>query len=159
MSVTMFRAGGTETVTAYVSAAAQDTSAAIPMQANTVQKFQIIMPGETAVPGSNTGKYNTPSNQKAGTAFTVTVNACDQWFNVKSDVNPLVTLTTTDNFDSEPSPKNLTNGSTTFSLTLFTASTHTVNASGIYTGYTTPDPVTVAPNDPIKLQVIMPGET
>src|SRR5207253_6373294 len=40
-------------------------------------KLQLLVPGESAVPGSVTGKTGTPTARTAGTAFNVTVNAAD----------------------------------------------------------------------------------
>src|SRR5436309_12976956 len=44
-------------------------------------KLQLLMPGETAAPGTASGKTGTPNAQTAGTAVTVTVNAVDAaWY-------------------------------------------------------------------------------
>src|SRR5256886_7434461 len=44
-------------------------------------KLQLLVPGETAAPGTGSGKTGTPTAQTAGTAFTVTVNAVDaNWY-------------------------------------------------------------------------------
>src|SRR5512146_96681 len=39
--------------------------------------LQILLPGETAAPGTSTGKMGTPRDQTAGVPFDVRVRACD----------------------------------------------------------------------------------
>src|SRR5439155_4619663 len=40
-------------------------------------KLQLLMPGETAAPGTASGKTGTPKGQRAGAAVTVTADAVD----------------------------------------------------------------------------------
>ena len=54
------------------------------------------MPGETAAPGTATGKTGTPSARTAGTAFNVTVNAVDANWNLVSSVTDTVGITSSD---------------------------------------------------------------
>src|SRR5439155_12923639 len=62
-------------------------SAAFNITAGTFTKLQLLVPGETAAPGTATGKTGTPSAQTAGTAFTVTVNAVDANWNLVSSTH------------------------------------------------------------------------
>jgi hypothetical protein len=52
-------------------------SGSIPVSVGAFSKLQLLAPGETAAPGSATGKTGTPVAQTAGTSFNVTVNAVD----------------------------------------------------------------------------------
>src|SRR5436309_6317292 len=94
-------------------------------------KLQLLMPGETAAPGTGSGKTGTPNAQTAGTAFTVTVNAVDaNWYLVNS-VSDTVGITSSDGSASLPGNAALSSGTMTFSVTLNTAGTKTVTASDI----------------------------
>src|SRR5881392_1000808 len=59
-------------------------------------KLQILVPGETAAPGTATGKTGAPTAQTAGTGYSVTVNAVDADWNLVSTVADTVGLTSTD---------------------------------------------------------------
>ena len=61
-------------------------------KANKIAKLQILTPGETAAPGTGTGKTGTPTAEVAGTAFSVTVNAVDANWNVVS-TNDTIAIT------------------------------------------------------------------
>src|SRR5206468_10660809 len=59
-------------------------------------KLQLLVPGETAAPGTTTGKTGTPTARTSGAAFNVTVNAVDANWNVVNSVTHTVGLTITD---------------------------------------------------------------
>src|SRR5207247_5355844 len=83
-SVTL-KTAGTNTITATDSTdgtKTANTSSGIPVNATTFAKIQLLVPGETAAPGSTNGKTGTPNAQTAGAAFNVTVNAVDTYWNV-----------------------------------------------------------------------------
>ncbi|MFA5857904.1 MAG: hypothetical protein WC955_02445 [Elusimicrobiota bacterium] len=145
---------------------------------NTASKLQLLLPGETAVPGkpvytdTTGGKTGTPSNQRAGVAFTVTVNAVDNYWNRIANNTTLVNMQTSDLYDDEAvlSTKSLIAGTTQFTVTLVTAdmgqtgtvyyatSTLTALSNSGYASYTSPQ-VAVYPNSAVKLQVLVAGET
>src|SRR5205085_6570173 len=78
-SVTL-KTGGSATVTSANithSGIAPSTTPSIAVQAGAFVKLQLLTPGESATPGTATGKSGTPTAQSAGTAFNVTVNAVD----------------------------------------------------------------------------------
>ena len=54
-----------------------NTSSAIPVNLGAFAQLQVLLPGETAAPGTPTGKTGSPTAQTAGTGYTVTVNAVD----------------------------------------------------------------------------------
>src|SRR5437667_10542795 len=51
-------------------------------------KLLVLAPGETAAPGTTTGKTGTPTTQTAGAAFNVTVNAVDANWNLINTNEP-----------------------------------------------------------------------
>src|SRR5439155_16132683 len=91
-------------------------------------KLQLLVPGETAAPGTASGKTGTPSPRTAGTAFNVTVNAVDANWNLIS-TNDTVGITSTDGKEGMPANEGLVAGIKTCSLTLNTAGSRTVTAS------------------------------
>src|SRR5947208_3224550 len=101
-------------------------------------KLQLLVPGETAAPGTGSGKTGTPNAQTAGTAFTVTVNAVDANWNVMSSTDT-VGITSTDTNATLPGNAALASGTQTFNVTLKTAGTKTLTASDITTPAKTPD--------------------
>jgi len=58
------------------------------LQADGYKRLQIVAPGETAVPGSNTptGKIGTVATQQAEAPFTVRVRAVDQYYNLVDEL-------------------------------------------------------------------------
>src|SRR5207249_4266417 len=72
------------------------TSPAIAINAGAFTRLQLLAPGETAAPGSSTGKNGTPSAQMAGTAFNVIVNAVDANWNLVSSASDTVGITGSD---------------------------------------------------------------
>jgi hypothetical protein len=61
------------------------TSGTIAVAPAAFSKLQLLVPGETASPGSGSGKTGTPNAQTAGTAFNVTVNAVDNFWNLTDE--------------------------------------------------------------------------
>ncbi len=168
--------GGTKTFTVTLNAAGSqtiiasdstqpsktaDTSSAITVTAGAFAKLQILLPGETAAPGTPSGKTGTPTPQTAGSAFTVTVNAVDANWNVVN-VNDVVAVTSSDANATMPADAALVNGTQTFNVTLTTAGTATLTASDIDQPSKTPDTspsFTINAGAFTKLQLLVPGET
>jgi hypothetical protein len=109
-----------------------NTSAAITV-VGTFTKLQVLVPGETAAPGTTSGKTGTPTAQTAGTAFTITVNAVDANWNVVSSTHT-VGITSSDAGATLPANAALVAGTRTFSVTLNTAGSRTVTATDITDG-------------------------
>jgi len=70
---------------------ANDVSAKVVMKTGPLRQVQVVVPGEEAVPGKTTGAQPgkreyldgfAPSTQVAGSTFSVTVNACDDYWNI-----------------------------------------------------------------------------
>ncbi len=125
---------GTFTITATRTAGAEaGTSNAFLVNAGAFAKLQLLVPGETAAPGTASGKTGTPSAQTAGSAFAVTVRAVDAYWNLVSSTDT-VGLSSSDAIATLPANAALAAGSQNFSVTLKTAGTATVSASDITNG-------------------------
>ena len=137
------------------------TSAPFQVNANTLAKLQVLMPGETAAPGTQTGKTGTSTTQTAGAGFTVTVNSVDAYWNPVS-CTYTVSIDTTDPYDVRPANAALVAGTRNFVVTNKTAGTWTLTADEVSPNYIASDtgsPYEVAPGTPVKLQILVPGET
>ena len=111
-----------------------NTSPAIPVNGGPFAKLQLLVPGETASPGSATGKTGSPTAGTAGTAFNVTVNAVDVFWNLINAVTDTVHISSTDTNAVLAADAALVNGTNSFSVTFKTASTQTLTASDITDG-------------------------
>src|SRR5207244_3409149 len=146
-----FKTAGARTITATDAAATltANTSASVTVNAGVFVKLQLVVPGETAAPGTGSGKTGSPTVQTAGTAFTVTVNAVDaNWNLVSSAPANTIGITTTDPNDTHPANAALASGTRTFSVTFKTVGSWTVTATNITDGAKTSNtspPITVSP--------------
>src|SRR5262249_30761745 len=137
------------------------TSSSITVNPGVFAKLQILAPGESAVPGSGSGRTGTPSGEVSGTAFNVTVNAVDANWNVIS-TNDTVAITSSDANASLPANAALVAGSKSFSVTLKTGGSATVTASDVtHPAITasTSAAISVTAGSFVKLQILAPGET
>src|SRR5206468_4099688 len=135
LSVT-FKTSGSQTLTATdVTDASKsaNTSPSLTVNAGAFVKMQLLVPGETAAPGTASGKTGTPTAQTAGTAFNVTVNAVDANWNVVSSTHT-VGITTTDANDTHPANAALTAGTGTFAVTFKSAGSWTITTTDITDG-------------------------
>lgn len=127
-----------------------------------LSKLQVLVPGETASPGSASGKTGTPSSQSAGSVINLTVNAVDAHWNTVTNTTHTISISSTDANATLPSNADLVNGTKTFSTILKTAGTRTITASdvtdGSITSNTSPN-ITINPNSFSQLQLLLPGET
>ena len=140
---------------------AANTSSAIPVNLGAFAQLQVLLPGETAAPGTPTGKTGSPTAQTAGTGYTVTVNAVDANYNL-INTNDTVQITSSDANAALPANAALSGGTGTFSVTNKTAGSWTVTASDVtQAGITasTSTSFTVNPGAFTKLQLLVPGET
>ncbi len=138
-----------------------NTSPASTINAGAFAKLQILLPGETAAPGTASGKTGTPNGQTAGTGFSVTVNAVDANWNPVSATDT-VALSTSDTGATPPAPAALAAGTGTFTLALATAGSATVTVTDQTDGTKTPDTspaASVTAGAFAKLQLLLPGET
>ena len=73
-----------------------NTSPTVAVNVGALAKLQILLPGETAAPGTASGKTGTPSNQAANSPFNVTVNAVDANWNLVNNITHTVAISSTD---------------------------------------------------------------
>src|SRR5207248_1417659 len=72
------------------------TNSALTLNPAAYTRTQVILPGQTAAPGSATGKTGTPTPRIAGASFnTLTVSAVDNYWNVVG-TNITVAITSSD---------------------------------------------------------------
>lgn len=81
-------------------------------------QVQVLLPGETAAPGTVSGKTGTPDAQVTGVPFDVVVRACDSgWYTVTS-ASDVIRLTSTAGSAVLPAPSVLIGGTATFQVIL-----------------------------------------
>jgi hypothetical protein len=156
---------GSKQLTASASGLNSDISPAFTVNAGAFTKLQLLMPGETADPTTGSGKTGTPNAQTAGTAFNVTVNGVDAFWNLVPSLTGngfTIHLTSSDVNATLPGNANLSSGTQTFNVALKTVGTATITAADQDDGTKTPStsPSTaVNPGAFVKLQLLVPGET
>jgi autotransporter-associated beta strand protein len=109
----------TTTITA-TGGGATTTTSPITTTAGAYTQLQILAPGETAAPGTTTGKAGAPSIASRGTPFNVTVNAVDSNWNVVPSADPEVAITSTDTTAALPPAATISANSSSYSVTLGT---------------------------------------
>jgi hypothetical protein len=92
-------------------------------------RLQVLLPGETAAPGTATGRLGTPTAQTVGIAFDVIVRACDDNWNTISANTNLVALNSSNETAVLPGPIALVDGQVTLSVTFQAAGSFTVSAT------------------------------
>src|SRR5438874_421861 len=139
-----------------------NSSPSVTVSAGAFVKLQLLAPGETASPGSATGKTGAPTARTAGAAFSVTVNAVDANWNLVNTVTDTAGITSSDANAALPANGALVGGTQNFSVTLNTAGSGTLTATdstdGAKTANTSPS-ITVNAGAFTKLQLLAPGET
>jgi hypothetical protein len=97
------------------------------------RKLQVLTDGETAAPGTTTGKTGTPSSVPVGGGVTITVNAVDNhWYLVNSVIDSIHITTTDPTATITPSTDiSLYQGSQTYTVNFGTAGNYTVTASDV----------------------------
>jgi hypothetical protein len=91
-------------------------------------RLQVLLPGESAAPGTSTGKTGTPRSQTVGVPFNVTVRACDSSWNTVTSVTDAIAILSSDASATLPSPSQLASGVQTVSVTFNASGTFTVFA-------------------------------
>ncbi len=97
-------------------------------------KLQILLPGETAAPGTVPGKTGYPFPQLVGVPFSLTVHAVDAYWNVLNSSTDTVDITSTDDTATLPANAALLNGTATFSVTLNQTGSFTFTATDVSDG-------------------------
>src|SRR5690606_21902085 len=97
----------------------------------TFSKLQLLLPGETAAPGTLTGKTGTPSEFNVGQEYTVRVNAVDENWNVVESSHQ-ISIQTNESVPLELASATLNNGTLELSDFIFkTAGTYSLNVIDI----------------------------
>src|SRR5947207_9326747 len=91
-------------------------------------KLQLLVPGETTAPGTGKGRTGSLTACIAGTAFNVTINAVDAFWNVVNTITDKVGVTSSDANANLPANVALVSGTQTLSVTLKTAGTATLTS-------------------------------
>lgn len=99
--------------------------AAAPAVAGPFTRLQVLLPGETAAPGTGSGKTGTPRAQTVGVPFNVTVRACDATWNLVNTTTDVVRLLSSNTTATLPGPTQLQSGTLLLTVTL--------NAGGSFT--------------------------
>src|SRR5262249_49244215 len=110
------------------------TSPSVLVNAGPFAKLQLLVPGETAAPGTTNGKTGTPTAQTASTAVIVTVPAVDTNWNVVNTVGDTVGITASDSTATLPANAALAFGSQTFTLFFGTNGSFTVTGTDLTDG-------------------------
>ncbi len=153
-TLTLSGPGGDATLSANVVV----LSSTIP---NILSKLQILLPGETAAPGTPAGKTGTPAAQTAGTPFTVTVNGVDANWNLVNTAADVVHIASSDGNATLPANAALAAGTRKLTITLRTAGSATVTASNVTNGAIAQNaspPFVVNAGGLARLQLLLPGE-
>jgi hypothetical protein len=91
-------------------------------------RIQVLLPGESAAPGTASGKTGTPTAQTAGVPFSITVNACDASWNKVATVTDAVQILASDASATLPAPAQLVAGTASFQVTFNAGGTFTIFA-------------------------------
>ena len=122
---------------------------------------QVLVPGEQSRGGTSDGREGTPSTQQAGTAFTLTVRAVDQFWNLVPGVNDSVALSSTDGGPGVPPAVKLANGQVLVPTTLYRVGGQQIFADDKTTPGLRPDTSSVIPvnGGPFaRVLILAPGE-
>jgi hypothetical protein len=93
-------------------------------------QLQVLLPGESAAPGTVTGKTGTPTPQTADTSFDIVVRAVDANWNLVNSSDE-VHVASTDGTAILPSDANLVNGSVVLSMAFGSPGQFTVTGSDV----------------------------
>src|SRR5207302_5471570 len=114
------------------------TSANIIVSPAAFTQLQLLVPGETAAPGTLSGKTGTPNSQFMGIGFGVTVNAVDTYWNLVNTVTDTVGLTSTDASATLPSAALLSAGTTNLIVYFNGNGSFTLTAADLSSGGKSP---------------------
>ena len=124
-----------ETTTIAASGGGGSTTSppSITINPDAFSQLQILVPGESAAPGTGSGKTGAATGQLQGLPFNVTVRAVDAYWNLVS-TNDTVAITSTDTIATLPTDAPLVAGTKAFAVTLNTAGSFTVTATDTSVG-------------------------
>jgi hypothetical protein len=91
-----------------------------------------VVPGETYLPGSLTGRSGSPVSQQASVQFNMHVYTTDEYWNQVLQTNTTVSFTSSDPAAQLPNNSSLSGGHLLVPITLNTPGTHTISTSDVY---------------------------
>jgi autotransporter-associated beta strand protein len=120
----------TATIVASAGGPTTPTPPSVTTTEDVFSKLQVLAPGETAAPGTATGKAGAPTSHLAGTPFNFTVNAVDQYWNLISAApGDTIAITSTDNTATLPADAPLVAGTQVFPITFNQRGSLTITAT------------------------------
>ena len=122
----------------HVCAAAMILFAGPAAAAGPYTKMQVLLPGETAAPGTVSGKTGTAQAQTAGVPFNIIVRACDDQWNLVATVTDQIQILSSDASATLPPNTQLAAGTATLSITFNAGGNFTINSHDLTDG-TIPD--------------------
>ncbi|UCE03726.1 MAG: hypothetical protein JSW67_05940 [Candidatus Latescibacterota bacterium] len=94
-------------------------------------QLQVLLPGESAAPGTGTGKLGTPDAQTVGIPFDIRVRACDDSWNTVTSISDVVELSSSDAGATLPGQTALSAGEVTLTVTVNAAGSFTFSADDL----------------------------
>ena len=91
-------------------------------------RLQVLLPGESAAPGTPSGKTGSPSAQTSGVPFSITVRACDDTWTTVATVTNQIQILSSDASATLPPNSLLSGGVGTFQVTFNAGGTFTIFA-------------------------------
>src|SRR5262249_25927447 len=146
----------------FSSPARTGTSGNILVNPASFRKLQVLLPGESPKSGTADGKDGTPNAQMAGTPFSITIRAVDQYWNVVSGIGDHIAVTSTDPFPGLPADTTLVSGQLVFPGRLYKSGPETIMAHDVTTPGIADDTsgtVTVVGGPFARVLVLAPGES
>lgn len=161
--LTFFGAADGLTVTCqdYATPPHQGASATVTVAPGAWTGLQVLLPGQSALPGTTVGIIGTPAAQDAGQGFTLRVRAVDDWFNLVPGVAAALALAGTDPRLGVAGTPALAGGEAVLTVTPYRAGEQTVTASAPDQPAVSGDEsaaFTVAPGPYTKLLLTLPGQ-
>ena len=92
-------------------------------------QLQVLLPGESAAPGTTSGKTGVPQSQTVGVPFTFTVRAVDDQWDVVTSITDVIQFESSDASASLPANTTLAAGEASLTATLNAAGSFTISAT------------------------------
>lgn len=129
--LTFFCAGAGLIVTGqdYATPPHQGSSAAVTVGPGAWIGLQVLLPGESPLPGTESGRIGAPEPQNAGQSMPVTVRAVDAWFNRVPGVAATLQLSGSDPSLGLPGSIALSDGAASVAVTPYLAGEQTITAA------------------------------
>ncbi len=124
-------------------------------------KLQILLAGQSPAGGTANGFTGVPTDQNAGSSFSIRVRAVDAYWTRVSGISDRVALTSSDPFASMPAQITLVNGELLLSVTLFKMGFQNITGTDVdnvgITPHTSSD-VEILPGPYSRIVIVAPGE-